>query len=700
MTRAIPIAMTLLFALLAGIVVGAERLIARDREGLLARFAAERFAQVQETADLSRRDLDGMALLLRLAGRLTEGEGHAGPESRELEAMLAASEHLRLLRVFDSTGAVRLTAGSPGSTASAEASRIDAELQLAASRSLTRGGELELSVPLAVNGRSMRVYALALARPGAPPFGAVAALVDSERLLARLSVLAADPALKVLLLGPRGRPTPSSNPLLAAALDEQETAQPQFSAMVTALKAGERGTRWVPADESRRLGVGDADALVAFAPVSTDGLGTWSLAILTSTSVLRAAETSLTRRFGAAAVAIIITLLAFGALVVALARKSAQASERLAQGERLARLHQRTERTLDNIPAGVLTIDAQHRVTAANRVLRQRMAQPLPGSLAASLPNAPAAVIDRLGALLAAAVTTQTVQSIHGERLALFGSEGQYSVHAVPLGEPHDDARALLVVEDVSEVHALESQLLRAEKLATIGVLVAGLAHEVGTPLGIVRARGEYVLDKLGADHPQARGLGVMIEQIDRVTRTIRRMLDFSRVTPATVRPFAPGQLTAWLNDVMRYEARRRKVELELAFADALPLVSADPDQLQQLLLNLVMNACDACTAGGHVTVSAEPATAAAGWSCVRFEVADDGCGIPPEQRQGIFDPFFTTKKRGQGTGLGLTVAAQIVRNHGGELELESEVGRGTRIIVFWPLSGRPALEAADEHVE
>src|SRR5262249_47905091 len=123
-----------------------------------------------------------------------------------------------------------------------------------------------------------------------------------------------------------------------------------------------------------------------------------------------------------------------------------------------------------------------------------------------------------------------------------------------------------------------------------------------------------------------------------------------------------------------------------------LPPVGADPDQLQQVLVNLVMNACDACAPGGRIAVSARAIAAA-----VRMTIEDDGCGVPLEHRHQVFDPFFTTKKRGQGTGLGLAIAAQIIRNHGGEIELESEVDRGTRVSVTWPRArtGREVQDGA-----
>jgi len=276
----------------------------------------------------------------------------------------------------------------------------------------------------------------------------------------------------------------------------------------------------------------------------------------------------------------------------------------------------------------------------------------------------------------------ERVRALFGERLSLFGEEGQYNVHAVPLEPRFPEARVLLVIEDLSALRSLEDQLLRAEKLATVGMLAAGIAHEIGTPLGIVRGRAEFLAWKLGTEHPQAAGARVIVEQIDHVTRTLRQLLDFASVRPAAVRPVAVAPLFAAAADLFRIEAERRRLHLSVRAPGALPRVSADPDQLQQVLVNLLINACDACAPGGHVEVAASLDDTP---GLLRIEVIDDGCGIPEERRNQVFDPFFTTKKRGQGTGLGLTLAAQIVRNHGGQIELTSAPGRGTRVVVLWP---------------
>jgi signal transduction histidine kinase len=211
----------------------------------------------------------------------------------------------------------------------------------------------------------------------------------------------------------------------------------------------------------------------------------------------------------------------------------------------------------------------------------------------------------------------------------------------------------------------------------------SGIAHEIGTPLGVVRGRAEILVQKLGASNGAAENARIIIEEIDRISRTIEELLDFSRTSKATAVPVQFGAIATNVAELLAFEARSRKVSIEVEAGWRVPALAANPDQLKQVLVNLALNAVHACPAGGHVTLRARAhdATHAA------IEVIDDGGGIPDELRHRVFDPFFTTKKRGKGTGLGLTIAAQIVRNHGGEIDLESAVGRGTRVTVLWPLA-------------
>ncbi len=227
--------------------------------------------------------------------------------------------------------------------------------------------------------------------------------------------------------------------------------------------------------------------------------------------------------------------------------------------------------------------------------------------------------------------------------------------------------------------------LRRAEKLATIGTLAAGMAHEIGTPLGIISGRAEQVLLRLGTpDSTDAarKGLTSILAQVEKVSGTIRQLLDFARVRPVEARALAPAALFEGLAGLLDHRFAQGKVRLTVELPLTLPPISGDPAQLEQVFVNLLLNAADACAPGGHVKVGAVVEGAR-----LVFAIADDGCGIPPEHTSAVFDPFFTTKKRGQGTGLGLPIAADIVKNHGGTLELDSEPGQGTTVRVGLPIA-------------
>ncbi|HEY2729683.1 MAG TPA: ATP-binding protein [Polyangia bacterium] len=234
--------------------------------------------------------------------------------------------------------------------------------------------------------------------------------------------------------------------------------------------------------------------------------------------------------------------------------------------------------------------------------------------------------------------------------------------------------------------------LVRAEKLITVGVLSAGIAHEIGSPLAVIRGRAEQVLNHLGATGARADDVRVIIKHIDNISSTIRQLLDFSRrqpVAPSAV-PFDVAIERA--RGLLQWKLEANGLTLEVALDDDLPMLAADPDQLQQVLVNLLLNACDASETGRSVLIEAS----ATGKKEVAFSVVDHGCGIAPSDMNAVFDPFFTTKKRGEGTGLGLTIAAGIVRNHAGQINLSSAPGAGTTVTVLWPtIANRRAVTHA-----
>ena len=231
--------------------------------------------------------------------------------------------------------------------------------------------------------------------------------------------------------------------------------------------------------------------------------------------------------------------------------------------------------------------------------------------------------------------------------------------------------------EQVEQFH--QTQMTRAEHLATLGELAAGLAHEIRNPLAGIAG----VIEIIGRDLPEASPAREVLQEVQQEVLHIKRilsdLLDYAR-------PKAPDFRLTDLNITVehavalaRQQALSRPIEIELRRADGLPLVEHDTAQIQQVLLNLLLNAIQAIPAEGRVTVALESRGGFA-----RITVSDTGRGIAPEHLPSIFRPFFTTK--GQGTGLGLSLARRIVESHGGRLEVTSQLGKGSEFTAWLPL--------------
>ncbi|HXZ43912.1 MAG TPA: HAMP domain-containing sensor histidine kinase, partial [archaeon] len=227
---------------------------------------------------------------------------------------------------------------------------------------------------------------------------------------------------------------------------------------------------------------------------------------------------------------------------------------------------------------------------------------------------------------------------------------------------------------------AAQQQVARNERLAAAGELAAAMAHDVGTPLtgvsGHLQLLGEEVSDPAIQERLQR-----IQKQVDRAVVAARRFLDVARPAPSR----EPVDVKALLLDLLVLtspEAQRKAIAVEPAFAEGIPVITADPNQLQELFLNLIANALEAMGSGGTLQLSAEPALVEGGGAGVRVTVSDTGPGIPTEILSRAFEPFFTTRASVGGTGLGLAIVRRVARDHGGSVRLESEPGKGTRAIV------------------
>jgi signal transduction histidine kinase len=242
--------------------------------------------------------------------------------------------------------------------------------------------------------------------------------------------------------------------------------------------------------------------------------------------------------------------------------------------------------------------------------------------------------------------------------------------------------------EAEARIQALE-QLRHAERLTTLGQLASVLAHEIGTPLNVIAGHGKLIAGGRLTSEGVSESATAIGEQSERITRIVRRILDYARRRPARRVALDPADVTRRACALVQGLAAQRDVELEIIEADGKVSLLADSDQLQQAITNLVLNAIHASSANGRVRValaSVSRATDDGQQDFVTISVQDFGSGIPEEVRGRIFEPFFTTKPPGDGTGLGLSVVKDIIEEHGGFVEVASGSG-GSVFTVLLPRS-------------
>jgi signal transduction histidine kinase len=283
--------------------------------------------------------------------------------------------------------------------------------------------------------------------------------------------------------------------------------------------------------------------------------------------------------------------------------------------------------------------------------------------------------------------------------LAILHPPGDVSGHGLPraaiaferlvatLGE--ERARLAAKVEELqranAELAAARESLLRSDRLATVGRLAAGVAHEVGNPLGAIGGYAELARGRLAAAHRDPEvvdWLERIAAETRRIDRIVRELLDFARPVVPRLLPVRLGEAVDGALRLASLQARFREVEVTLELPPALPPVLADAGRLGQVLLNLLLNAGDAMGGRGPLRIAARVAAGR-----VELEVADRGPGIPPDDLARVFDPFFTTKAPGEGSGLGLSICHAIVESFGGEISAANRDGGGAVFTVRLPAS-------------
>jgi PAS domain S-box-containing protein len=234
---------------------------------------------------------------------------------------------------------------------------------------------------------------------------------------------------------------------------------------------------------------------------------------------------------------------------------------------------------------------------------------------------------------------------------------------------------------DVTLLNQIQEQLRKTERVAELGTLASGMAHEIGTPMNVILGRAEYLMDRV-KEEPVKKGLQTIVTQVERITKVMNQLLAFARRKPPERGPLVLKDIVNDSLELFRERLAKSGVTVELALDDHCPAAQADADQMSQVMINLIMNALHAMEEGGTLRIGLESEQGG-----IKLTVADTGHGIPKDSLPKIFEPFYTTKEFGKGTGLGLTVVKGIIEEHQGSITVDSEEGRGTRFTIVLPKS-------------
>ena len=350
--------------------------------------------------------------------------------------------------------------------------------------------------------------------------------------------------------------------------------------------------------------------------------------------------------------------------------------------ESYRQLYQFSDRILKSVNLGVYTVDTEKIITSWNNKMAEMSGISAEQAVGARLnelfPNlAEEGVIERLDRVLKSG-KKEKLRLLHRQ---LDGTGRFQKRRLAPLRDGDDVTGVVIIVEDITEFKRLLDQTIQSEKLAEVGRLSAGIAHEINNPLSMVA----YATELLKREKPLS---GFQEEMLDKIETEVERLktltgglLSFSSNRNTLNRVVNLNDLVTEVLKLLRFELQRKSIRLETEFSEV-PVISADPNKLKQVVINLVMNAIHAMQGEGRVVL----ATGINRDGNLELLVTDDGPGIPVGLQEQVFVPFFTTKPEGEGTGLGLYICQNIIREHGGVITLESQLGLGTTFRICLPV--------------
>ncbi|HEY3129163.1 MAG TPA: ATP-binding protein [Acidobacteriota bacterium] len=343
-----------------------------------------------------------------------------------------------------------------------------------------------------------------------------------------------------------------------------------------------------------------------------------------------------------------------------------------------------SESIIESIQVGVVTVDPEGRITSLNSA-----AESLLGSrrhqLAGKMLDAvfPSSLLDQVRA--SSGGSWLMPEALNFYRVTVHTAAGQtrmVNLHFVPFVSRDDVVSGtLLVIDDVTQKVRLEDQLVQAEKLTSLGVLAAGVAHEVNTPLAGISSYTQMLLKELPAGHPYYPILKKMETQTFRASDILNNLLNFARLSGTDFRELNLNHLVMETVSLLDHQLKKQNIQVSMELDPTLPGTYGNSGKLQQVFMNLLLNAKDAMPQGGQIQLRTERLEGS-----IQVVIKDNGVGIEKEHIKRIYDPFFTTKDVGRGTGLGLSISYGIIQEHSGNIRVESEPGKGTEFTLQFPV--------------
>jgi two-component system sensor histidine kinase HydH len=355
----------------------------------------------------------------------------------------------------------------------------------------------------------------------------------------------------------------------------------------------------------------------------------------------------------------------------------------MAQGYRsmktsLFRIKAFSDKLVETMPIGLLVIDATGKIAYINReaeIILQLSSEGVLGKGAAEA--IPQPLVELIGSL-------RPERGVLEKELDCPTGGGKIvplEVIASTIQEEDPPSTGhIILLRDMTEMQHLKREVARSQRLASLGSLAAGVAHEIRNPLSSIKGFATYFRQRYRDNPEDVRTADIMIQEVNRLNRVIGQLLEFARPMSINRQPTSLQALIPQTVRMIDDQAARQGVVIRTDLPSNIPEVAIDPDRIKQVLLNLCLNALEAMNKGGTLSISLNPS----GEKMMRIDVADTGTGIAREDLARVFDPYYTTKP--SGTGLGLAITHRIIENHGGEIRLDSEPGRGTTASIFLPV--------------